>query len=209
MQTCIWPSWCHWHSLSLAPVKSRLVLPFWYQLTWVVLEKGPLNGCVCVKRLIYKECFLFSCLTVYILTTVLSGCTASTPVIGWRLSPSNSTQTTHGCGVGHMTALVFQMHAGRNRRHCYDRLQCPQRPDQYITSDNPVWREATWWLVILRMQLLHQTIWRGRWYSDKWRQRCTGKKRGGNRGECFNITTPCTDKWSHICSHIETYTHGA
>ena len=29
-QTCIWPSWCHCHSLSLASVKSRLVLPFWY-----------------------------------------------------------------------------------------------------------------------------------------------------------------------------------
>ena len=27
-------------------VKSRLVLPFW--LTRVVLEKGPLNACVCV-----------------------------------------------------------------------------------------------------------------------------------------------------------------
>ena len=23
-------------------------LPFWYRLTWVVLDKGPLNGCVCV-----------------------------------------------------------------------------------------------------------------------------------------------------------------
>ena len=48
VQTCIWPSWCHCHSLSLASVKSYLVLPFWYQLTWVVLKKGPLNGCVCV-----------------------------------------------------------------------------------------------------------------------------------------------------------------
>ena len=48
VQTCIWPSWCHCHSLSLASVKSRLVFPFWYRLTWVVLEKGPLNGCVCV-----------------------------------------------------------------------------------------------------------------------------------------------------------------
>jgi len=47
VQTCIWPSWCHCHSLSLASVKSRLVLPFWYRLTRVVLEKGPLNGCVC------------------------------------------------------------------------------------------------------------------------------------------------------------------
>ena len=25
VQTCIWPSWCHCHSLSVAPVKSRLV----------------------------------------------------------------------------------------------------------------------------------------------------------------------------------------
>ena len=32
--------------LSLASVKSRLVLPFWYRLTWVVLEKGALDGCV-------------------------------------------------------------------------------------------------------------------------------------------------------------------
>ena len=48
VQTCIWPSWCHCLSLSLASVKSRLVLPFWYRLTRVVLDKGPLNGCVCV-----------------------------------------------------------------------------------------------------------------------------------------------------------------
>jgi len=45
-QTCIWPSWCHCHSLSLASIKSRLVLPFWYRLTWLVQDKGPLNGCV-------------------------------------------------------------------------------------------------------------------------------------------------------------------
>ena len=36
------------HSLSLASVKSRLVLPFWYRPTRVVPEKEPLNGCVCV-----------------------------------------------------------------------------------------------------------------------------------------------------------------
>jgi len=28
------------HSLSLASVKSRLVLPFWYQLTWVLQKRG-------------------------------------------------------------------------------------------------------------------------------------------------------------------------
>jgi len=30
---------------SLALFKSRLVIPFWYRLTQVVLEKRPLNGC--------------------------------------------------------------------------------------------------------------------------------------------------------------------
>ena len=64
----IWPSWCHCHSLSLASVKSRLVLPFWYRLTRVVPEKGPLNGCVCVfvllietkLLLIFQACYVFS-----------------------------------------------------------------------------------------------------------------------------------------------------
>jgi len=46
VQTCIWPSWCHCHSLSLASIKSRLVLPFWYRPTRVVPDKRPLNGCV-------------------------------------------------------------------------------------------------------------------------------------------------------------------
>jgi len=48
VQTCIRPSWCHCHSRSLASVKSRLVLPFWYRLTRVVPDKGPLSWCVCV-----------------------------------------------------------------------------------------------------------------------------------------------------------------
>jgi len=36
------------YSLSLASVKSRLVLHFWYWLTRVVPDKGSLSGCVCV-----------------------------------------------------------------------------------------------------------------------------------------------------------------
>jgi len=32
-------------TVSLASVKSRLVLPFCYRLTWVVPDKGPLNVC--------------------------------------------------------------------------------------------------------------------------------------------------------------------
>ena len=63
VQTCIWPSWCHGQSLSLASVKSRLVLPFWYRPTRVVPEKGPLNGCVCVWVWLYTAASLFNKLT--------------------------------------------------------------------------------------------------------------------------------------------------
>ena len=48
VQTCIQSSWCHCHSLSLASIKFRLVLPFWYRLTPVIPDKGPLNRCVCL-----------------------------------------------------------------------------------------------------------------------------------------------------------------
>ena len=62
VQTCIWPSWCHCHSLSLASVKCRLVVPpFWYRLTRVVPEKGPLNGCVCVCAWMIASCFTCRC----------------------------------------------------------------------------------------------------------------------------------------------------
>jgi len=45
-------------SLTLASVKSRLVLLFWFwcRLTWVVPDKGPLNVCVCV----FVDIFLMS-----------------------------------------------------------------------------------------------------------------------------------------------------
>jgi len=50
--------------LSLASVKSRLVFPFWYRLTWVVPEKGPLNGCVCVLHIKCKKSQQLRVLTV-------------------------------------------------------------------------------------------------------------------------------------------------
>ena len=48
MQTCIWPSWCHCHSLSLASVKSRLVFTFLVPAHPGSPGKRPLNGCMCV-----------------------------------------------------------------------------------------------------------------------------------------------------------------
>jgi len=37
--------------------KIQIGLPFWYWLTWVVPEKGPLNGCVCVYVLSFHQFF--------------------------------------------------------------------------------------------------------------------------------------------------------
>jgi len=61
VQTCIWPSWCHCHLLSLASVKSRLVLPFLYRLTRAVPEKRPLNVCVCRSSNNYRAPFSKQC----------------------------------------------------------------------------------------------------------------------------------------------------
>ena len=61
MHTCTWPGLCHCHSLSLASVKSRLVLPFWYWPTWVVPEKGLLNcvcACACACVCVFTYAFL-------------------------------------------------------------------------------------------------------------------------------------------------------
>ena len=58
MQTCIWLTSCHCHSLSLALVKSKLDLPCWYRLIRVIPEKGPLNGCVCVCVCVCKTYFV-------------------------------------------------------------------------------------------------------------------------------------------------------
>jgi len=40
---------------SLASFKSRLVLPFWYWLIQVVLEKRPLNGCSVLVAVVVNQ----------------------------------------------------------------------------------------------------------------------------------------------------------
>ena len=47
---------------SVASVKSRLVLPFWYRLTQVVLEKRPLNGCS--SSTLFKKILIFLVITM-------------------------------------------------------------------------------------------------------------------------------------------------
>jgi len=54
------------YCLLLASVKSRSVLPFWYRITLVVPDIGPLNGCVC-NMLIYS--YVLQCFDTVDLTT--------------------------------------------------------------------------------------------------------------------------------------------
>ena len=101
VQTCIWPSWFHCHSLSLASVKSRLVLPFWYRPTRVVPEKGPLNECVllslcCLVIFLLIIFFAFSLCRHYVairyFVTISFQPLQSTFVNSWH--PQNLTPTT-------------------------------------------------------------------------------------------------------------------
>ena len=91
VQTCIWPSWCHCHSVSLASVKSRLVLPFWYWLTRVVPEKGPLNGrvCVWVSMQMNGQCRSWQCWRGRWLGTQAVWLTAGTRSHWWSDDQSN------------------------------------------------------------------------------------------------------------------------
>jgi len=41
--------------------KSRFVLPFWYWLTRLVLDKGPLNGCCCCCCSLLSICLSVLC----------------------------------------------------------------------------------------------------------------------------------------------------
>ena len=99
------------HSLSLASVKSRLVLPFWYRLTRVVLDKGPLNGCVCVCFVPY----------IAICSQSASGCHGNTPGLpSLTLWCGRSIARTHG------RLIAIHHAAGRRQARGYydDRQPC-------------------------------------------------------------------------------------
>ena len=57
---CIWSSWCHCHPVISCFSKIQNGLSFWYRPTQVVLEKRPLNGCMCVSS--------NSCVYIYMYT---------------------------------------------------------------------------------------------------------------------------------------------
>ena len=128
MQTCIWPSWCHCYSPSLASVKSRLFLPFWYRLTRVVPEKGPLNGCVCVCWIHYA--FLQLSMLVWWWTCDFSNQLIITQMLmyGWchwtdrsslRKSTCEKTRSTEDC-VREREARTAVMRQIADRKHVAD-----------------------------------------------------------------------------------------
>ena len=76
-------------TVTFASVKSRLVLPFWYRLTRVVPDKGPLNGCVCAgapKISVeprYRDAQKIKGGTRMKLEATVTGCPA--PSVAWHL----------------------------------------------------------------------------------------------------------------------------
>ena len=107
VQTCIWPSWCHCHSLSLASVKSRFVLFFWYRLTRIVPEKGPLNGslCVCVILSHWASTFFVQVMgmTQYIMQVHLQ-CQHSKTFYAVSAALCDCMQHSTGCCIAEMVA---------------------------------------------------------------------------------------------------------
>jgi len=94
VQTCIWPSRFHCHSLSLAPEKSTLVLPFWYRLTRVVPDKGPINGCVYVLL----DVAVYNCLVLF----KIKNPSSKSNLLDFRKKLIENIVTRHHSGQRHM-----------------------------------------------------------------------------------------------------------
>jgi len=72
VQTCIWPSWCHCHSLSLASVKSRLVFTFLVPAHPGSPGKRAVKRvCVSIRIFLQAESFVGSVLAVWIVYKII------------------------------------------------------------------------------------------------------------------------------------------
>ena len=158
VQTCIGSSWCHCHSLSLASVKSRLVLPFWYRFTWIVPEKWPLNGCVCGYlsearcRLAYVPAdataipklhhllphlnadwflpFWYQLTQVVLEKRLVNGCSSISSIWQWRLLNACCQVTEYG-----VVTAASRSDAARHRKVC--------PPRAYLCKHFPLLQ--VWW----------------------------------------------------------------
>jgi len=74
VQICIWPSWCHCHSLSLASEKIQIGFTFLVPAhPWVVPEKGPFNGYVFLY-FSTTRCIVHRCISVAVQMRQVCGC---------------------------------------------------------------------------------------------------------------------------------------
>ena len=144
--------------------KIQIVLPFWYRLTRVVLEKGPLNGCVCegvcVCVCVYWNILTFGLMSVrcfpklYLLLfcILLNKCSlqvpASVDVTFYMASKSQHQQLTIGLpDLPYFTGdPVFQTPPGRKPP---GRTNLPYSVSQIVASLR--WHCDTW---KLRVKLL-------------------------------------------------------
>ena len=90
---------------SLASFKSRLVLPFWYQFTQVVLEKRLLNGCSvvvvhsCLGNALLNCSFPFSDLYIHMCNYVDENCEMSEILTVYGVCIIFAFQATASCTV--------------------------------------------------------------------------------------------------------------
>ena len=74
--------------------KIQIGLPFWYRLSRIVPEKGPLNGCVCACACV---CFVLN----HTVTGVIS-------LLAWVTMASRSTTCTSTCQLIHHSATTMR-----------------------------------------------------------------------------------------------------
>ena len=141
--------------LSLASVKSRLVLPFWYRLTRVVLDKGSLNGCVCVcVRACVRVClytrfwFVEKIAMGYFLvqSVFVHSFTALTLLVGHQEEHPACKNRVMGCWCGYLSGARWRLFASQNTHRLLPRLN----PDWIL----PFWYQLTW--VVLEKRPLNR-----------------------------------------------------
>ena len=124
----IWSSWCHCHPktpTSLASFKSTLVLPSWYRLTQVILEKRPKNRCstvVVVVHFIASRNFKAkSTANRHLLTTAVESIAVAAlpvphrPACVQQTSPANSTSAV----ISHPAADASAYPAGTTTNNLF------------------------------------------------------------------------------------------
>ena len=153
VQTCICPSWCHCHSLSLASVKSRLILPSWYQLNpGSPGQRAVKRMCVCVV-IIKRTCVLTVCLCINYGATVaweweVVGLTSQLVKVKlWTMQHMNTLPLTISCSSKIQIGFTFLVpaHPGSPGQRAVKRAcVCVCAAHEYMYTYWPKESDSTW-----------------------------------------------------------------